>query len=378
MSGIARQDPMVPSGTVTVRLIRGQLSNRVTEHPVELFVGETPRTARTDAEGRAEFDKLPVGAALRAVATIDGERLESQTFEVPATGPGIRLMLVATDKEAEARKAAEASAPAISAPVVLGGDTRIVIEPGDENVDVYYILEILNNARAPANPAVPFEFDLPDGAGGTTLFEGSTPLAVVTGTHVRVNGPFPPGKTALQVAARFPVRSGSLEMTQRFPATVERLLVLVRKLGNTRVTSPQIQNQREFPSGEDVIIASLGGTIAPNQPISLQLSDMPHHSQVPRLTALGIASLVVVVGVVAARRPATPERRDDRKKLEARREKLFQDLVRLEEEARNGRGDGSRYASRREELVTALERVYGALDSGETGPGPGDRTGLAA
>ena len=43
-----------------------------------------------------------------------------------------------------------------------------------------------------------------------------------------------------------------------------------------------------------------------------------------------------------------------------------------------GRGEGGRYAGRREELVTALERVYGALDSGETGPGPGDRTGLAA
>jgi hypothetical protein len=96
------------------------------------------------------------------------------------------------------------------------------------------------------------------------------------------------------------------------------------------------------------------------------------------MTALGIALLVVLVGVAAARRPAAPDRRDDRKKLMARREKLFQDLVRLEQEARNGRGDSPRYASRREELVTALERVYGALDSGETGPGPGDRTGLAA
>jgi hypothetical protein len=127
-----------------------------------------------------------------------------------------------------------------------------------------------------------------------------------------------------------------------------------------------------------VIIASLGGTIAPNQPILLQLSDMPHHSQVPRTTALGIALLVVLAGIVAARRPGEPDRRDDRKKLVARREKLFQDLVRLEQDARNGRGDGSRYASRREEILTALERVYGALDSGETGPGPGDRTGLAA
>src|SRR5439155_7913156 len=37
MSGIPRADPQVPAGTITVRLIRGELSNRVTNHPVELL-----------------------------------------------------------------------------------------------------------------------------------------------------------------------------------------------------------------------------------------------------------------------------------------------------------------------------------------------------
>ena len=51
-------------------------------------------------------------------------------------------MLVATDKEKEARAAAAARAPAVTGQVVLGvrdpgspvqAETRIVIEPGDES-----------------------------------------------------------------------------------------------------------------------------------------------------------------------------------------------------------------------------------------------------
>jgi hypothetical protein len=378
MSGIPRQDPAVPSGSVTVRLIRGDLANRILNHPVQLFVNDKPQEGRTDGEGRAQFDKLPPGATLKAVATVDGERLESQTFQVPSDGPGIRLMLVATDKEKEARQAAEASAPAIAGQVVLGGDTRIVVEPGDESLDIFYILEIMNNARAPVNPATPFDFEMPAGVTGTTLFEGSTPLARVTGNHVRVNGPFPPGKTTLQLGARFPVTSGSVDLTLRLPAMVERVMVLVRKLGDIRLTSPQIKNQQDFPSGNEVVIAGVGGSVPANQPITLQLTGLPHHSQAPRVIALTLAALVVLAGVVAAWRPAASTvARDERKKLLARRERLFHDLVRLEEDHRNGRGDPSRYAARREDLVAALERVYGALDAGET-PGPGDRTGLAA
>jgi hypothetical protein len=68
----------------------------------------------------------------------------------------------------------------------------------------------------------------------------------------------------------------------------------------------------------------------------------------------------------------------ERKRLIARREKLFQDLVRLENDQRRGRVDGRRFAARREELVTSLEQVYSALDSDETGPEPTGRAGLAA
>ena len=69
-------------------------------------------TVKTDEAGRAQFDKLPGGSPVKAIAVVDGERLESQEFPAPAQG-GIRLMLVATDKTRLARrKAAQPRLPA--------------------------------------------------------------------------------------------------------------------------------------------------------------------------------------------------------------------------------------------------------------------------
>ena len=101
-------------------MIRGDLSNPIVNHPVELRVGDDARTQNTDAEGRAEFIVATTGT-VRASTVVDGERLESQPFPAPGAG-AVRMLLVATDKEAAAR-AAEAARNAVTAPVVLG--TRV-------------------------------------------------------------------------------------------------------------------------------------------------------------------------------------------------------------------------------------------------------------
>jgi hypothetical protein len=160
MAGIPRPDGQMAAGSVSVRLIRGDLSNNITGHPVELHVGDKVQTLNTDAAGRVEFVGLAPGSTVKAVAVVDGERLESQEFPVQPQG-GVRLMLVATDKEKERQKAEEANLPPIDGLVVIGGDSRIVLEAGEESLSVYYILEIMNTARAPVNPKQPFLFDTP-------------------------------------------------------------------------------------------------------------------------------------------------------------------------------------------------------------------------
>src|SRR6476661_5539003 len=97
MSGIPRPVEDLPNGAVSVRLIRGSLSNNIVGHPVKLLAGGKELTVKTDDTGRAQFNDVPPGSTVRAVADVDGEHLESREFPAPTRG-GIRLMLVATDK----------------------------------------------------------------------------------------------------------------------------------------------------------------------------------------------------------------------------------------------------------------------------------------
>ena len=94
MSGVPLPVNDVAPGTVTVRVIRGSLANVVPGQDVELQVGGASRTVKTNDAGRAEFNGLAPGTRVKAMTVVDGERLESQQFDVPSTG-GIRLMLVA-------------------------------------------------------------------------------------------------------------------------------------------------------------------------------------------------------------------------------------------------------------------------------------------
>ena len=375
MAGIPRPVTDLPDGAVSVRLIRGSLSNNITNHPVDLHVGSNVQTAKTDAGGRAQFSGLTPGATLKAVAVVDGERLESQEFPAPSRG-GVRLILVATDKT---KKSEPVPTEPVSGQVAIGGDSRVVLEPGEEAVQLYYVLDIVNSARAPVNPAVPFMFDMPTGAVGTTVMEGSSPQANVTGTRVRVQGPFAPGRTSVQIACELPAPTGTLQLTQRFPAPLERLAVIVKKVGATTLSSPQIANQRDLTAEGQTFILASGGIVAAGQPLVLSLGDLPHHSGAPRFIALSLVVAIVGVGVWASRRSDdTAARVAERRRLIARRDKLFNDLVRLEREHGNGRGNQARYATRREELVAALEHIYGALDGDDTGPEPANRAGLAA
>src|SRR3954470_13302911 len=98
MSGIPLPVADLPSGTVTVRVVRGVMTNVIAGQVVELTGGASPLSAKTNDAGRAEFSGLQPGARLKAATTVNGERIESQEFAVPPAG-GIRLALIATDPQ---------------------------------------------------------------------------------------------------------------------------------------------------------------------------------------------------------------------------------------------------------------------------------------
>jgi hypothetical protein len=176
-----------------------------------------------------------------------------------------------------------------------------------------------------------------------------------------------------------PLSDGRVDFQQAFPATLESFAVIAKKVGDMKVSSPQIAQQQDTAVEGTPVIIGAGGTLPAGQPFSLSVTGLPHHSSTPRRIALTLAAVIAVAGVWASTRRSDPSSQaNERKRLLARREKLFQELVRLEHDQRRGRVDGRRFAARREELLASLEQVYSALDSDETSPEPTGRAGLAA
>jgi hypothetical protein len=86
MSGVPLPTSDLPAGTVAIRVVRGDLSNNVVGQAVELHAGAQQWNATTDESGRATFSGLPAGTRVHGIATVDGQRLETQEFPVPAAG----------------------------------------------------------------------------------------------------------------------------------------------------------------------------------------------------------------------------------------------------------------------------------------------------
>jgi hypothetical protein len=359
MSGIPRPVTDLPAGHVSVRLIRGQLSNNIQGHPVEIHSGGKVMTQKTDENGRAEFSGVTAGSTVKAVAVVDGERLESQEFPWPGDG-GIRLMLVATLKGG-------AGPPPVFQPVTgnvaFGDQTRIIIDPGEDSLQVYYLLDVQNTARAPVNPPSALSIDMPSGASTATVLSGA-PQAVARGDHVVVTGPFAPGRTSVEIAYRMPFSSGEVAIDQKLPLAVPGLAVLMKKTGNLTLASPQLPAVQEREFDNERYILAQGPTIPAGGTLTLNISGLPHHSSVPRQIALLLAVLMIAGAAYAAsKRPTQSANAARVKQLTSRREKIFSELVRLEQQKRMGAIDAAKYAERRPSLIAQLERVYRDLDA---------------
>ena len=224
MSGIPLPVSELAVGTVTVRVVRGSMVNPVIDQPVELSGGSSPMTARTNESGRAEFTGLRPGTRVTASTTVDGERLASQEFSVPATG-GVRVALVAASAQTGQPAAGApppAPRPARAGAVVLGERSRLVIEMGAEALNVFTLFEIVNAAPDPVQPPAPIVFELPQAAVGAGKLEGSSAQVTVAGKRVTVAGPFAPGSTIVQFGYSVPIKAGRLTIQQTLPIALDQ------------------------------------------------------------------------------------------------------------------------------------------------------------
>ena len=370
MSGIPRPDAAMPGGTVSVRVVRGQLSNLVTDHPVEFVVDGRSQTARTDASGRAVVSGLRPGATVQAQAVVDGERIQSTSFQVSGDS-GVLLLLVASGGGAAATSAAAPVAGAL----VLGGQSRIVTQFEDEVLQVYYLFDIVNTSSAPVG-APPLVFELPSGAADATVLEGSAGNAVAKGRRITVAGPFPPGITSVQLA--YAMTAGErASIRQTLPIAMTQVVVMVERAGAMAVSSPQLTSIREGSQDGRVFVSGTGPALAAGSVLSLDITGLPHRPTWPRYTALTLSLLALAAGAWGAARTGGRSAATTTKlQLERRREEAFVELLRLEQRRAAGQPEDARAEARRAELRAELERIYGELDAESSGPG--DDRGLAA
>ena len=205
--------------------------------------------------------------------------------------------------------------------------------------------------------------DLPSGAAGANVLEGSSPNATVSGDRVTVTGPFAPGNTPVQVAFQLRYDRANLAVRQTFPAAVEQVTVAIEKVGSVSMSSPQFSTVGEIRSetGTPFLLAS-GPALAAGATLDVQLTRSSRASTTPRYVALGLAAVIIGIGAWFAfgRRVQTGE---TRRRLIQRREKLLAELAALRQRAGTPSDD-----PRRQRLVAELEQIYGQLD--EVGSGP--------
>ena len=352
------------TGTVTVRVVRESIGNNVVGQSVTMTVNGEMKKAVTDEQGRAEFKGLPAGANGRAEANVKGEQLQSDPFVVPTSG-GLRVILVAGLSDAAARQKREAdeaaAAPPVKGQVVLGGNSRIIFEFPDDLMRVFYMLEIVNNARNRVDIGGPLIIDLPQGAAGASPLDGSSPQATVAGSRITVTGPFASGVTNVQVGFQMPFSSSSIALEQKWPVPLEQVTVASQKIGALSFTSSQFSSVGDV-KGEDgtTFLLASGPGIPAGGTLRMQVSGLPVHSAAPRYVALALAFAIALLGMWLSLRGQGGDQ-DAHKRLVARRDALLAELAQIEQRSRTGR-ETAKDAGRRPRLLADLEQIYGELD----------------
>jgi hypothetical protein len=297
MAGVPLPSADLPSGTVSVRVVRGALTNAVAGQRVEIVGGQAPLVAATDGSGRATFAEVPSGTSLQAVTTVDGERLTSQAFSLPAQG-GVRLILAAglasTSPEAATARGS----------VTLGPESRLVVELGENVVDVFVVMDLLNAQGVPVTPAPPLVIQMPDGITGASVMESSTARAAIQGREVTVQPPVAPGKSTLELAYRLRYSGDTLRFAQALPLALPQLNVAVRSVGDMSVSVSGETARREVASNGRRYVVVSGPARPAGAAVDVVLGRLPAHPRWPRYLALGLAGAIVLGGLIAMRRAA--------------------------------------------------------------------------
>jgi hypothetical protein len=173
-----------------------------------------------------------------------------------------------------------------------------------------------------------------------------------------------------------PYDSPELTLEQTWPAALQKVTFGVEKVNDLKIASPQFATANDVRTGDgQIFILGSGPAQQAGATTSVMLSNLPIHSPIPKYTTLGLALALAGVGVwLSVTRQGVDQAR---LALVKRRDTLLSQLEQVESKHRAGTLDPNAYLTRRQRILTELERIYGELDDASAGP-EGGGEGIAA
>ena len=392
ISGFARLDSKLPSGTVDVLAV-DEAGHPLANQKIEM--GKVTTAGRgvqvieqvTGNDGHARFPQVTAGAsgaggagggvAAAVVMSRDGLRLGTDGFQVPPTGPGIAVELHVLQRSAD---------PGL---ISIGAGGRIILQLRDDALGFIETFPLENHGDKLFDPGPGgVEIPLPSEAFGAEGAEGEHKIEIRKGIGVAVHGPIPPRrpepsdpsqKSPDEVTFGFllPSNSASRTVEQKFPNGLGEFTFVTEQVPNLTIESAQISGRQPRELQGKKYWLMRGAPIAPGGVLRFTVHGLPAADHTGRIVAAALALLLVGGAVVFGRKGgagSTAKAGAERERLMARRERLFADLVVLEDRRggpANGAGDdAARRAnkSERDELVRKLEGIYRELAAADERP----------
>lgn len=256
--------------------------------------------AVTDTQGVAHFAELPTDGKTpyAAVVTRDGMRISTPTFvlETKRGAAGEIRLPGQTDSLSVLR---------------LGNSSRMLVELREGAIGILQNLIVENTSDKVFDPGSRGLFvPLPEGFANAEKIPGGSEIEVKEDVGVFFHGNVPPTQSmssAVQIRLSYSLathESRDVEIVQPMPLGLQGGLVMVPAEYALGLSAPGLRargTQRD-DSGNELRIFELDAVPA-GQALHLTVLGLPAHSRTGRWIAGAIASLILVVGIVAARRP---------------------------------------------------------------------------
>jgi hypothetical protein len=331
-----------------------------------------PHQAISDESGRVRFTDLTTGEnnGYAAVIEHEGMRLSTTPFRM-STETGMRGQIRAIGHTSS------------TSDLRIDNRSQLAIDLAEEAVAVVVDFVFRNLGREIFDPGPEgLLYPLADGFAKVQELSGGVPVEGQPGRGALIKAVIPPDSaatTATRARFVFFVRSEnarSLDLELPMPFGMEDPFVVVREKTGITLRGTGLRHIRDAQDGDGstVKLYSLPA-IGRDGTLKLTVENLPVRSRTGHqvITVLcGMLVLALVVWGRAPKRTGGPDPGAARQALMDQREKLFSELVALEQERRHPGAEHPNgvLADRRREIIGRLETVYRELGSLEQGAPP--------